>query len=82
LYESFGAGLRVHGLFAGSGSAWARLGLDRERVTGPWLLTTLARRAAKSTMFVPWQAVRHRARDHIVIDARAIRTGEAREHVR
>jgi sporulation protein YlmC with PRC-barrel domain len=81
-YQSFGAALRVHGLAAGSGSTWARLGLDRERVRGPWLLTTLARRAAKSTMFVPWSAVQERTHDHVVVDRNAVRSGEAREHAR
>jgi hypothetical protein len=57
VFGAFGAGLRVHGLLAGSGSAWARLGFDRPRVRGPWLLKQLARRAAKSTRFVPWEGI-------------------------
>jgi sporulation protein YlmC with PRC-barrel domain len=77
--ETFGAALRVHGLLAGPGSVWSRLGFDRDRVPGPWLLKLLARRAVSKTTFVPWEAIRRRDAARVVVDEGAVRSVGRRE---
>jgi hypothetical protein len=52
---AFGRSLRMHELIVGRGSLGARLGLDRSRVDGPWLLKTLFSR--RRLRRVPWDAI-------------------------
>jgi sporulation protein YlmC with PRC-barrel domain len=77
--ETFGAALRMHGLLAGRGSTWARLGFDRDRVSGPWVFKALARRASSRALFLPWHAVRSRDGDRVVVEARHQRPVTHRE---
>jgi hypothetical protein len=51
----FGPALRLHDLIVGRGSLGARLGLDRDRVRGPWLLKILF--ARRHLHHVPWDAI-------------------------
>ena len=46
---AFGPALRLHDLIVGRGSLGARLGLDRDRVRGPWLLKALFARRRSTT---------------------------------
>ena len=52
---AFGPALRLHDLIVGRGSLGARLGLDRARVRGPWLLKLLF--ARRQLHHVPWEAI-------------------------
>ena len=52
---AFGPALRLHDLIVGRGSLGARLGLDRERVRGPWLLKVLF--ARRRLHHVPWESI-------------------------
>ena len=52
---AFGRALRLHDLIVGRGSLGARLGLDRERVRGPWLLKALFTR--RRLQRVPWELI-------------------------
>jgi hypothetical protein len=52
---AFGRALRLHDLIVGRGSLGARLGLDRQRVRGPWLLKILF--ARRHLQRVPWETI-------------------------
>jgi hypothetical protein len=52
---AFGPALRVHGLLIGRGATGARLGLNRARMRGPWLLKTVFGRRPRH--LVDWTEV-------------------------
>ncbi|MGZ4677884.1 MAG: hypothetical protein ACXVJ7_09135 [Acidimicrobiia bacterium] len=69
---AFGRSLRLHDLIIGRGSLGARLGLDRDRVHGPWLLKILF--ARRRLHRIPWEVI-----DRVEVEHRTIRltvTGE------
>ena len=54
---AFGPAYRVSGLVVGRSAVGARLGYDRGRVKGPWMLVALwGRRSART--YIPWGRVR------------------------
>jgi hypothetical protein len=79
---TFGPALRLHDLIVGRGSLGARLGLDRERVHGPWLLKVLF--ARRHLQHVPWDLI-DRVDDRTItltvtgaeLRSRTARTGDA-----
>ena len=66
---AFGPALRLHDLIVGRGSLGARLGLDRERVRGPWLLKVLF--ARRQLHRVPWDAIAEIRDDTITLSIAA-----------
>ena len=53
--EGFGRAYRVHELLVGKGSLGARLGLDREHMSSPWILRVVfGRRPPRQ---IPWSRV-------------------------
>jgi sporulation protein YlmC with PRC-barrel domain len=53
--DGFGNAYRVHDLLVGRGSLGARLGLDREHMSRPWILRVLfGRRRPRE---IPWSRV-------------------------
>ena len=65
------ASFRVTGILVSSHSLGSRLGIDRGRVKGPWLLQAIVRRLQRDTRIVDWADVRSVADDRIMISARA-----------
>jgi hypothetical protein len=61
-----GAALRVDGLIVGRVGLSSRLGYDRAGVDAPWLVATIARRAHRSTRYLPW-------RDVVEVEGRIVR---------
>lgn len=53
----FGAALRLAGILVGHAGVGLRLGYGVGEVRRPALLKRLSRRAARSALYVPWEAV-------------------------
>jgi sporulation protein YlmC with PRC-barrel domain len=63
------ASLRVVGIVVSPHSLGSRLGIDRGRVRGPWLLKFLVNRLQRKTSVVDWDNVRSVADNRIVVAA-------------
>jgi|tagenome__1003787_1003787.scaffolds.fasta_scaffold20914009_4 hypothetical protein len=59
------AGLRLHALAVGRRSFGTKLGYVQGTVEGPWLLRRLLHRPPR---LIPWPAIVHRDKQHIVVD--------------
>jgi hypothetical protein len=57
LVEGFGARPRVVGVVVGRSAIGTRLGVHRNRVKGPWPLTTMLGALERRAHFVPWEDV-------------------------
>ena len=73
---AFGASLRVAGLVIGSRVMGSRLGYDRSRMRGPWLLRVVFHAWHRNARYVPWDRVRALDPDRVVITG----TGDDLEH--
>jgi sporulation protein YlmC with PRC-barrel domain len=70
LVGGFGASLRVAGLVVGGRGIGARLGYQRRKVRGPWLVKLLLKRLARDGRYVEWDRVQTVQPDRILISAR------------
>jgi hypothetical protein len=53
----FGAAFRVEGLIVGRRGIAARLGYNRAKIKGPWLLRIILATLARHARYIPWNAV-------------------------
>lgn len=61
----FGPGYRVQGLLVGPASIGDRLGFDRTRMAGPWLLKALFQRFHREARLVEWPVVESMAEHEV-----------------